>query len=571
MILQALTQYYERKSASEPGSLPQFGFANEIIPVVVEIDENGQEVQVLLRDSKDPDAQERVPARVKRTSGVAADLLWGPVEYCLGIDTKGKLDTKGKPQRVAKQHQAFLERIEKLNSHDEGIEALKRYLRCLNAEKRSSYLKQYENFKKNPNVSFRLLGDPHLICQRPEVIEAIREGLTPDSENINLCLVSGIREPIARLHPAIKGVWNAKGSGANIVSFDKDAFNSYGKSQGYNSPVGERSSFSYTTALNHLLRKGSDQRIQVGDASTVFWSEKKASLEQNMSCIFGDIPDTDDPDRRINAIKAVYDSVHRGHYQGRDADTKFYMLGLSPNVSRIAIRFWHVATVGEISIHIKQYFDDLSMVHAQYEQEYLPLFFLLTSISVQHESKNIPPKLAGELMKSILSGTPYPYSFFSAAIRRNKAEQKVTYPRAAIIKACLNRFQKQQEIQMALDRNNPNPAYRSGRLFAVLEKVQEDSADRELNKTIRDRYYGAASSSPVTVFPTLLKLKNYHVAKLSSGSQVFFEKLIGEIMSELPDSFAANLNLEDQGRFAVGYYHQRQDFYTPRKTSESGD
>ena len=565
MILQALTQYYERKSASEPGSLPQFGFENKSIPVVVEIDEDGREVQVLIRDSKDDDAQELVPAPVKRTAGVAANLLWDSVEYCLGIDTKGK------PQRVAKQHEAFLERIEKLNSHDKGIEALRRYLRYLNAEKRSSYLERYEeDFKENPNVSFRLLGDPHLICQRPEVIKVIREELTPDSENINLCLVSGTREPIAKLHPAIKGVWGAQSSGANIVSFNLDAFNSYGKSQGYNSPVGERNSFSYTTALNHLLRKGSDQRIQAGDASTVFWSEKKASLEQNMSCIFGDVSDTDDPDRRSNAIKAVYDSVHRGRYQGPDADTKFYVLGLSPNASRIAIRFWHVATVGEISIHIKQYFDDLSMVHAQYEQEYLPLFFLLTSISVQHKSKNIPPKLAGELMKSILSGTSYPYSFFSAAIRRNKAEQKVTYPRAAIIKACLNRFQKKQEIQMALDGNNPNPAYRLGRLFAVLEKAQED-ANPGLNTTIRERYYGAASSSPVTVFSTLLKLKNHHVAKLPSGRKIYFEKLIGEIMSELPSSFATNLNLEDQGRFAVGYYHQRQDFFTPRKTSESGD
>ena len=565
MILQALTQYYERKSASDPGSLPPFGFENKSIPVVVEIDEDGREVQVLTRDSKNGGAQELVPAPVKRTVGIAANLLWDSAEYCLGIDTRGK------PQRVAEQHQAFLERVEKLNSQDEGIKALRCYLRYLNAEKRSSYLERYEeDFKENPNVSFRLLGDPHLICQRPEVIKAIREELTPDSENINLCLVSGTREPITKLHPPIKGVWGAQSSGANIVSFNLDAFNSYGKSQGYNSPVGERSSFSYTTALNHLLRKGSDQRIQAGDASTVFWSEKKASLEQNMSCIFVDVPDTNDPDRRSNAIKAIYNSVHRGRYQGPDADMKFYVLGLSPNASRIAIRFWQVATVGEISIHIKQYFDDLSMVHAQYEQEYLPLFFLLTSISVQNKSKNIPPNLAGGLMKSILSGTPYPYSFFAAAIRRNKAEQKVTYPRAAIIKACLNRFQKKQEIQMALDGNNPNPAYRLGRLFAVLEKAQED-ANPGLNTTIRERYYGAASSSPVTVFSTLLKLKNHHVAKLPSGRKIYFEKLIGEIMSELPSSFATNLNLEDQGRFAVGYYHQRQDFFTPRKTSESGD
>jgi len=560
MILQALTQYYERKSKSEPGLLPQFGFEIKNIPVVIEIDNDGREVQMLIRDSKNGDGQELVPAAVKRSSGITANLLWDSAEYCLGIDTKGK------PKRVAEQHQAFINRIKELGCRDEGLEALKRYLI---ARKQSPLLEKHTDYlMANPNVSFRLLGDHHLICQRKMVIKAIQDNHASNTENTGLCSVSGSREPIARLHPAIKGVWGAQSSGANIVSVNRKAFNSYGKSQGDNSPVGEKAAFFYTTALNYLLHKESNQRIQVGDTSTIFWSEKESSLEKNMGCIFGNTPKQikDDPDKYTGAVRAVYNSVHRGRYQGNDRRTKFYVLGLSPNASRIAIRFWHVATISEISIHIKQHFDDLHITHAEYEQEYLPLFLLLINIAAQSKSENIPPNLAGELMTSILKGTPYPHSLLAAAIRRNKAEQKVTYPRAAIIKACLNRFHKQEEIQMALDKSNPNSGYRLGRLFATLEKIQEEAIPG-LNATIRERYYGAASSSPVSVFSTLLKIKNHHLAKLASDRKVKFENLIGEIMSELPDSFTSNLSLKDQGRFAVGYYHQRQDFFTPRKTT----
>jgi len=592
MILQALTQYYERKSESESGALPPFGFGMQSIPVVIEIDQDGEESQVLIREPKSAEAQEMVPAAVKRAAGNAPNLLWDNVEYCLGIDTRGN------PQRTDKRHQMFLDRLEELDCDDEGVEALKRYLV---AAKQSAAVEQHNDLlMTNPNVSFRLLGDPHLICQRKKVVDAIRNSLTPTTENDGFCLVSGTKEPTARLHPAIKGVWGAQSSGANIVSFNLDAFNSHGKSQGYNCPVGEKAAFFYTTALNHLLHKESGQRMQVGDASTVFWSERKTSLEKSMGGIFGSTPSQikDDPDKYTDSVKAVYDSVHRGRYHGDDADTKFYVLGLSPNASRIAIRFWHVATVGEISTRIKRHFDDLRIVRAPHEQEYLSLSLLLIGVAAKAKSARekkrfslaekqpdvaeslmkdllkkgrLPPSLAGELLKSALGGTPYPHALLAAAIRRNKAEQEVTYPRAAIIKASLNRFHQREEIQMALDKSNPNPGYRLGRLFAALEKIQEDAAKpNKLNATIRDRYYGAASSSPVSVFSTLLKLKNHHLAKMELGQKVRFEKLIGEIMSELPD-FAANLNLKDQGRFAVGYYHQRQDFFTSHKTPEPGD
>lgn len=184
--------------------------------------------------------------------------------------------------------------------------------------------------------------------------------------------------------------------------------------------------------------------------------------------------------------------------------------------------------------------------------------------------ENIPPNLAGEVMRSVLTGSAYPQTLLSGAIRRCRAEQKVTYTRAAVIKACLNRNSSKEVITVALNKDSTNTAYRLGRLFAALERAQEQ-ANPGINATIRERYYGAASGTPVSVFPTLLKLKNHHLAKLEVGQKTWLEKLLGEIFSELPEDFPRVFNLEDQGRFAVGYYHQRQDFFTKRNTNEEGE
>jgi CRISPR-associated protein Csd1 len=177
-------------------------------------------------------------------------------------------------------------------------------------------------------------------------------------------------------------------------------------------------------------------------------------------------------------------------------------------------------------------------------------------------------------MKAILTGGSYPQTLLASAIRRCRAEQDVTYPRAALIKAFLIRESRlndnnksEKEVGMSLDTTNTNPGYLLGRLFAVLEKTQE-SASPGINTTIRDRFYGAASGTPVAVFPHLLKLKVHHIAKLENrGQAVNLEKLIGEIMEKVvaEKAFPAHLSLHDQGCFAVGYYHQRQDFFTKKE------
>lgn len=572
MILQALNDYYQRKqSDSDPRNrLPAYGLEEKEISFILEIDTQGRLVN--LADTRSSDGKKKfgqrflVPQGIKKTSGVAANLLWDSAEYVLGVDIRGKAD------RVMEQHAAFRARIEALPESarsDAGIHAVLAFLDTLDLTQMETLSAWPDILAVNPTMSFRLNGDLELVCQRPAIVAATLAS-TGEAKADGVCLVSGDEAVIERLHPAIKGVWGAQTSGANIVSFNLDAFNSYGKAQGANAPLGKPAVFAYTTALNHLLARDSRQRMQVGDTSTVFWAEEPHELETAVVDLFGE-PPKDDPGRGTDALKALYQAVQSGKFAMGDAETRFHVLGLAPNAARISIRFWETATALELAKRIKRHFEDIQMVHAPHEPEHLSLFRLLTGLAVLNKADNIPPNLGGEVMRAILEDLPYPPPLFNLAVQRCRAEQKPTYARAAAIKAYLNRVMRrnnnEREFLPMLDPANTSPAYRLGRLFAVLEKTQEE-ASPGLNATIRDRYYGAASSSPVSVFTTLLRLKNHHLGKLSRGRAVQMEKLIGEIMEGLSD-FPRQLALPDQGRFALGYYHQRQSFFTKSESNNT--
>ena len=317
--------------------------------------------------------------------------------------------------------------------------------------------------------------------------------------------------------------------------------------------------------------------MQVGDTSTVFWASAKNFLEDDFISLFGGST-KDDPDS-VRAVRALYESVKQGSLNINDEKTLFFVLGLAPNAARLSIRFWLTGTVLEFSRRIVQHFNDIAIDHAPYDPPYPSLFRLLASTALQGKAENIPPNLGGDTMRAILSGLPYPETLLLSALRRSRAEQEVSYPRAALIKACINRKTRwgtpalEEELLVSLDLANTNVGYRLGRLFAVLEKVQEE-ASPGLNATIRDRFYGAASSTPVTVFSNLLKLSKYHLAKIENrGRVVNLEKLIGEIVGDLNGNvgFPAHLSIDDQGRFAIGYYHQKQAFYAKKPEPIEGD
>lgn len=572
MILHALTDYYDRRAADPASDLAPEGFEPKAIPFVLVLDSTGHLQQ--LADRRTGEGRKRsavavlVPQGVKKTSGVAANLLWDTAEYVLGIDTKGK------PARVAEQHAAFVNRVLEFcrGVDDPGLAAVLAFLehhRPAALATLAGHPDWPEIIATNPLLSFELIADTQLVCQRPAVIRALTGGAAAAADGV--CLVRGEADCIERLHPAIKGVWGAQTAGANIVSFNLDAFNSYGKTQSFNAPVGKRAAFAYTTALNHLLAKGSRQRLQVGDTSTVFWAERASGAP--FEAAFLDFFDPrNDPTRGTQAVASLYRCVRDGRpwtADGSDAEQRFYVLGLAPNAARLAVRFWYVESIANLGARFYRYFDELDIVRPAYAiGAPLPLLPLLTTTAAQGKADNIAPNLAGDMMRAILEGRPYPQTLLQGVLRRIRAEHDISWPRAALLKAYLNRNHHDQEITVSLNPQNLDPGYRLGRLFAALERVQE-RAQGKLNAGIRDRYYGAFSATPQTVLPLLMKLKNHHLTKLSErGEAVNLEKLFAEIIDGLGE-VPVRLSLAQQAGFAVGYYHQRQAFFT--KSDSAGE
>jgi CRISPR-associated protein Csd1 len=577
MILLALKKYYDRKAAE--GLIAQDGWIKGGIDFLIELDYDGNPQNIV--DLREPVGRKRIPhpfdvpnigtqALKHSNSGKDANLLWDNAAFVFGLGDKGDIRLQG-----------MIEAIDKMicKTNDPGINAVRHFLQK-GLENRSHFNRvlnhpEYGELLKEGNVkvSFRVLQtDYKLVFNSPVVKNALKKVGKQDDANavVGTCLVTGEKNvAIEVTHPVTKGVWGAQSAGACIVSFNKDAFNSYAKTQSCNAPVSKVVASQYGKVLNALL-ESPRQCIHIGDASTVFWSEKKSSFEADFSFFFKE-PEKDNPDAGTERVKALFESVHYGTYREDDGDNQFYILGLAPNAARIAIRFWQVGTISEFASRIRQYFDDFMIVKPPKEPKYYSIWRILVNIATQDKSENIPPNIAGDFMRSILEGTPYPTTLMQAVLRRIRSdtENRVKPIRAALIKAYLNRYYRfhpnrnYMEVDMELDTNQTSIGYQLGRLFAVLEKIQEE-ANPGINATIRERFYGSACATPVTVFANLLRLKNHHLAKLENrGRAVNFERLLGEIMGNLSD-FPAHLNLHEQGLFAIGYYHQRQAFFSTK-------
>lgn len=601
MILQALNDYHVRKSADPGAQMAPAGFEWKEIPFIIELDRNGYPVQIEnTRDGKAGPGNAGsflVPQGVKKTVNVEANLFWGNAEYVFGLTDTKKLaeqTVKGKGAeylaRLVSAKTAFVNAIRALPPvvhQDPGVRAVLRFLENIDFKNLERFPTWAQITKSNPNISFRLNREIGLVCHSRAVVEAVQASQR-NAHIDGFCLITGEQDEIERLHDPIKGVWGAQTSGANIVSFNLPAFVSYGKSQGENSPVGKRAAQQYIKGLNHLLSKNSTQRIQVGDASTVFWAERFNALEGGIVDMFGE-PARDNTGRGVRAVESLYRSIKDGAFTGAEGKTRFYVLGLAPNAARISIRFWYTGAVAELATNISQHFKDLEVIGLSEKKRHLSLFRLLLSTAAQEKAENIPPNLGGDVIRCILAASPYPQTLLQAVLRRIRAEQSrkdkqgksilnVTYPRAALIKACINRQirhsnSNEKEIDVSLDKSNTKVGYRLGRLFAAMERIQEDALGGKLNSTIRDRFYGAASSTPAAVFFTLFRLNKNHMTNLRKEKPGLFvkrDKLLGEIMNEGMDGelgFPPILDLQDQGRFAIGYYHQRHDFFKQTTTA----
>ncbi len=597
MILQALKEYYDRKASDADSDIAPPGWEWKEIAYVLVLDKDGNPIDLVstVEGTGKSKTTKRflIPQSIKRTVGIAANLLWDTPEYVLGVPLKGS------PERVAQQHEAFVTQVHALGEvNDPGFKALKQFFAIPDKEKILEQFAEWENLKKTGSFFvFKLAGARGIITDSSAVKKAIdaKPSLekkeseskstgkratkvakkTDAADSRITCLITGEKDELENLHASIKGVWGGNTSGGTIIGFNLDAFCSFGKKQGENSPVGKKAAFAFATALNTMLAKGSKNRMQVGDASTVAWASEENEFEGWFITAFSE-PPKDNPDEGVEAVRAIYKSIESGafHVDAKDKEPpRFYVLGLAPNAARISIRFWIVDTVENIAKRIKEHFDDLQIDAPPKAPEFLPLFRLLVATAVQGKSDNIPPNLAGETMRAILQGLPYPATLLKAAIRRICAEREVSYPRAATIKAYLNRFHRFykketnfRRLTVSLDKTNDNKGYLLGRLFAVLEKIQSE-ANPGINATIRDRFYAAASGTPASVFSNLMRLKNHHLSKLeNAGRRVNLERILGEIIDGIEKEFPSHLSLHDQGCFAIGYYHQMQDFYKKKET-----
>ena len=568
MILQALNKYYERLKYDPQTDIPLFGFGRKPISFALVIDGTGKLIQV--RDIREKPKNKSVPVSLtvpqigkKRSMDITPNFMWDNTGYVLGADAKGIDERIQHFQAFKKLHHTLGNELS-----DRGMIAVLHFLDSWNPN-HAQNLEHWEEMIGS-NLVFQLDDELMYIHDHPEVQQAwIRYCADEGSEVVATCLVSGEVTPIARLHPAIKGVQGAQTTGAGIVSFNQDAFLSHDKKQNFNAPVGESAAFAYTTALNHLLRFESRQKIRIGDAQTVFWTERSSPIEGFMGVILDPRDDASD----LSSVRLFLAAARDGKPLPAigDPDLQFYILGLSPNASRLSVRFWHVSTVADVSEKIGQHFRDIAIVRSGRDPEFPGIWQLLKETAVQGKTDNIPPLLAGAIIRSILAGTAYPQSLLAILIGRIRADQAINYLRVAMIKACLNRkhriHQIKEEVMMSLDKESTNIAYRLGRLFAVLEKAQKDAIPGA-NTTIKDRFYGSASATPSVVFPQLLRLAQHHIQKAEYGGRT--DKMIEEIVCGI-GQFPAHLSLDDQGMFAIGYYHQRQAFYVKSENQKEGE
>ena len=571
MILQALMHCYNRMAKDYGAAVAPDGFEYKRIPYVIVLDQKGG--VVALQDTRGDEADSKhgslfmVPKGVKKSRGVSANLLWDSPSYVLAHPKEGPKKHEHKSARLAKERQrCFIDQIKQRFPEpvrDAGVKAVLLFLEQGNYSKISARDDWPAIVQRSYNLTFRLDGDDCLVCQRPAVIATISVGseeVLGTSDRYN-CLVTGARVTPVRIHTAIRGVWGTFSAGANLVSCAHDSFCSFGKEQGYNAPIGKQAEFAYTSALNMLLATPKC-RLQIGDASAVFWSERKSILEDLFADLFRE-PAKENPGQMKIAIRSLSEACKSGFEDQNSKVDRFFLFALAPNVARIAIRLWYMGTVAETAQNIVQHFEDCCIVHNRQQPEHLSLFRLLISTAYRGRSEHIESKLACELMWSILSGGRYPHALLISVLRRCRAEHSVTHPRAAIIKGILvrqNRDSKsEQEIGPGLDTGNRVTGYLLGRLFSLIERAQE-VAIAGIQSTIRDNFYGIASSTPALVFPHLIKLKNNYMEKVRNRDDtVLLEQHASEILGAL-HRYPACLPLHEQALFALGYYQQRHAF-----------
>ena len=575
MILQALYDYYDRRVNSLPPM--QMAWTNFCYAIV--IDENG--VFRSIEQLDDVDGTQLLTVRPEeRTSAPVPHCLGDNGAYVLGLKDV-KPDKPDKPfdfqkemESNKKNFSAFVKDVKGLSEalpNNKNVRAIGRFYQSYGIEtvKQMSQDVNWDGLCKSlsKNMTFRIFGETTLAASDQQVIKHKID--TASNENKEaICLITGQKaKPVNTTYSTF--ILGGK-SNAKLVSFQvSSGYDSYGKRQGQNAPVSDEAEFKYTTALLSMLSKGSRNKFIIGNRTFLFWASKDdeagRQAEESILNMFGFTEQEDDPNRNIEQVRKTFNAIYSGSLR-TSLDDKFYILGLAPNSARIAVTYWSELPLKDFAARILRHFEDMEIADTRKEKKpYMGLRSILAAVTLGGKSSDATPNLPESVVKSIFQSLPYPYTLFAGCIRRIRAEQSLNITRAAIIKAYLNRQQNdnQKKIEVMLDKENTNQGYLCGRLFAVLDKIQEEANNQH---SIRERYMNSASSTPAAVFSTILNLSYHHLEKLNEGRKIWFEKLKQEIVDKIsPDGFPAHLDLQDQGRFFVGYYQQTQWFYTKKE------
>lgn len=612
MVLQALTRYYDILASDPENEIPLRYYSIAPVSFALNLSEDGKLLDIIPlfetkqfgKTTRDVPMRMIVPERVKRSSGINPNFLCDNPTYVLGLTAKEAKDPAYATHRFVEYRRHTLAILAGADCPE--AKAVSLFLEGYQPDRAGEIPAISEKLERiineNGNLVFMLDGSREYVHNIPAVQRAWEnhKNNNPNS-TILQCLVTGETAPIERLHPSLKGIKGAQSSGATLVGFNAQAFGSYNREQGLNSPVSEKAVFAYSTALTHLLSvENRNRKINLGDTTVVYWAESPDSVYADLFAgLFEpqfNQPVEDSPGntlkRDIKAemrLKEIVEKVSGVRkidasrlLEGLNPNTRFYVLGLAPNAARVSVRFFHMDPFAKTIEKILTHYTDMQIVKEFKNQPDLISIrqILGETVSKYASDKSASPLMSGAVFHAILENTPYPAGLYYAIINRIRAEvddsnrktQKINYVRAAVIKAFLTRKYRnqpaspvQEVLCMSLNEQSTLPAYLLGRLFAVLEKAQRDAAaPTKLNATIKDRYFTSACASPASVFPVLLRLSQHHISKAKYGyvSDRNIEKIMGLLDIE-NHPFPSHLNLDEQGTFILGYYHQRASFFVP--------
>ncbi|QDV43721.1 CRISPR-associated protein [Stieleria neptunia] len=593
-IVPSLIGLYQRLADDDNHTIARPGFASQKVHFAIVLRRDGS--LSAFRSVQQQNARGKlVPRQMllfdsgsRSGTAIQPNFLWDNTGYVLGADDKGKAKRAG---MLFDAFKAFHREVAE-TTDDESLAAVVRFLDSWQPEAAV----KIENWDSivGKNLVFQIEGETAYVHQSPRLIEYWSQRSQDTSEHSVTApsLVDGRVKPIARLHPPIKGVAGAGTTGAAIVSFNQVSFESYGKKQSFNSPLSETEAFQYTTALNYLLADSS-RRVQIGDATMLFWSDSPSTEAEDLAFeLFAESPTPKEPTSDdlvlIDRIKHFLQAARDGTLadQISDANAGFYVLGLSPNKSRLSVRFWWNDSVEVWANRLAVHVDDLRI--AGLSDNRFPVVRSLASQTVR-DPKETPPELAGAITRSILQGAKYPDELWRSVVRRCRVDRNVTPIRAAILKACLNRSVRlrqperstdtseigvaragQRFVDYSLNQEMPSNAYQIGRLLGALDLVHLASTDNRIKESAAARMLSVAVATPASVIPRLVKLYQLHRTNLPEDpaearqrkvrTRRTFERSVADIFLQI-QRFPSNLSDREQALALLGFYQQRQHFF----------